>query len=86
MQEHKLNISCRGAGYIFFTYARFLIKITSTSQTACSGSQHFLSRINNLLPLGKKSFDQKLTDTLTLVGFSMFGLTILNDKSDVTYS
>ena len=61
----------------FFIYARFLIEITSTSQTSWSGSQHFLGRINNSLLLCNNSFDQKLPDALALAGFSMFGLTII---------
>ena len=62
----------------FFIYAHFLIEITSTSQTPCSGSQHFLGRINNYLLLCNNSFDQKLPDALALAGFSKFGLTIHN--------
>ena len=64
-------------GVIFFTYARFLIKITNTSQTARSGSQHFLGKISNPLLFCNKSFDQKTPDALALGGFSMFGVTIL---------
>ena len=60
----------------FFTYARSLIKITSTSQTARSGYQHFLGRISNYPLLCNKTFDQKLLDALAPAGFSMFGLTI----------
>ena len=60
-----------------FTYARFLIKITSTSQTARSGYQHFLGRVSNYPLLCNKTFDQKLPDALALADFSMFGLTVL---------
>ena len=60
----------------YFTYARSLIKITSTSQTARSGYQHFLGRISNYPLLCNKTFDQKLLDALAPAGFSMFGLTI----------
>ena len=61
----------------FFIYSRFLIEITSTSQTSWSGSRHVLGRINNSLPLCNKRFDQKLPDAFALAGFSMFGLAIL---------
>ena len=35
------NVYNEEARCAFFTYARFLIKVTSTSQTAWSDSQHF---------------------------------------------
>ena len=63
------------ARYAFFTYASFLIKITSIFV-----KQHEVALIGtmiNPLLLCNKSFDQKLPDALALVGFSMFGLTIL---------
>ena len=66
------------ARYACFTLARVLIKITSISQTALSGSQHFLGRINYPLLLYNKSFEQNLPDALAKAGFSMIGLTILS--------
>ena len=59
----------------FFTYVDFLIKITSTSQTAYSSSQHFLGRISNPLLFCDKIFGQKLPDAIAPAGFSMFGQT-----------
>ena len=73
----SVNIYDVEARCAFLTYARILIKITKTSQTAWSGSQHFLGRIINPLLLCNKSFDQKLRDALALAEFSMFDLTIL---------
>ena len=61
----------------FFTHSRVLIKITRTSQTALSDSQHFSGRTSHTLFLCKKYFDQKLPDALAQAAFSMFGLTIL---------
>ena len=72
-----VNFYDKEARCAFFTYARFLIKITSTSQTARSGYQHFLGRISNYPLLCNKTFDQKLPDALALADFSMFGLTVL---------
>ena len=66
------------ARYACFTLPRVLIKLTSISQTALGGSQHFLGRINYPLLLCNKSFDQKLPDALAIAGFSMIGLTILS--------
>ena len=55
----------------FFTYAGFRIKITSTSQTALSSSQHFLGRISNPLLFCDKIFGQKLPDAIAPAGFSI---------------
>ena len=54
------------------------------SERVQSGSQHFLGRIGYPLFLSNKNFDQKLPDTLTLVAFSMFSITIqfLNQSRD----
>ena len=71
-----LNFYDVEARYAFFTYASFLIKITSTSQITVSGSQHFLCRINNPLLFCNTSFDQNLPDALALARLSVFGLTI----------
>ena len=61
----------------FFTNARVLIKITSTSETALSSSQHFSGRTSHTLFLCNKYFDQKLPYALALAALSMFDLRIL---------
>ena len=67
-------LRCRRALCIF---ASFLIKMTSTLQSAWSGCQHFLGNISIPLLFCNKRFDQKLPDTNALADFSMFGLTSL---------
>ena len=60
----------------FFTNTRFLIKITSDSQIAQSGSQHFSGRTSNpSYFVYNKYFDKKLPDIPALAAFSVFGLT-----------
>ena len=76
LNEIFVNIFDVEARCAFFTYAGFQMKITSTSQTTLSGSQHFLGRIGNPLFFCNKSFDQKLPDALALAGFPMFCATI----------
>lgn len=61
----------------FFTFANLVIKITSTSQTAQSGSIFFSVKISNVLFLFTKCLDRKQPDAFELAPFSMFGLTVL---------
>ena len=79
-----VNVYDEEARYACFTLARVLMKITSISQTALSGSQHFLGIINYPLLLCNKRFDQNRPGALAIVRFSMIGLTILLYTSHVT--